>query len=563
VTVSQPQALRVTFPGTGRPPASFAAAAGAVVTVGRPSSSGPAPDVPLQDASVSRRHAEFAWRDGRWRVRSIGKGGSSLDGQALAPEAWVPVSSGMTLAVGPYRMRLVLGDAAATVAETLLLDDGAGSRAETVPRQRLESAEVRLSALIAAARRIGAAEDLGALAEAVVHTLAETGDFDRAMLVRREQPEGGDGSWVPVHAWAASEHLRGLPVSRTLLGEAHRSGATVQASRTGAAPVRMSDSLMASGATTALCAPVPAHDPPGIFLYADTRAGGRLGDAAVPYADMVAQLAGFAIATLERQADRLERERLEREIDVARRIQAGTFPSGYAVAGGWEIAAESRPADSCGGDAFDVVPMRGDAVDDGDAAPDGYALSIADATDHGVASALSSVQVRAMLRLGLRTGRPIIAIAEQVNAQLCRDLPDGRNVTAWFARLDCATGGVHSVSAGQGPILVYRRAADSFEVQGADQPPLGVVPVPYDAGDSRRFALGPGDLLLALTDGFFEAPAPDGDRFGDARVMETVRGARDGSAHEVLAALKRAVDAFTGGAPLEDDRTALVVRRVP
>jgi phosphoserine phosphatase len=150
-----------------------------------------------------------------------------------------------------------------------------------------------------------------------------------------------------------------------------------------------------------------------------------------------------------------------------------------------------------------------------------------------------------------------------VNAQLCRDLPDGRNVTAWFARLDCATGGVHSVSAGQGPILVYRRAADSFEVQGADQPPLGVVPVPYDAGDSRRFALGPGDLLLALTDGFFEAPAPDGDRFGDARVMETVRGARDGSAHEVLAALKRAVDAFTGGAPLEDDRTALVVRRVP
>ena len=499
-------------------------------------------------------------------------GSVSLDGQPLAAEAWTPLASGATLAIGPYRMRLVLGDAAATVAETLMLDDGTGDRAEAIPRQRLESAEVRLSALIAAARRIGAADELDALAEAVVHTLAESGDFDRALLVRggggATEAAGaagaaGDGTWTPIAAWAASEHVRALPVSRTLLAEAGRTASTVQASRAGAAAVRMTDSLMASGATTAMCAPVPAHDPPRIFLYADTRAGGRLGDAAVPYADMVAQLAGLAIAALERREDRIERERLEREIDVARRIQAGTFPSGYAVAGGWEIAAESRPADSCGGDAFDVVPMRGDAVDDGDAAPDGYALSIADATDHGVASALSSVQVRAMLRLGLRTGRPIIAIAEQVNAQLCRDLPDGRNVTAWFARLDCATGGVHSVSAGQGPILVYRRAADSFEVQGADQPPLGVVPVPYDVGDSRRFALGPGDLLLALTDGFFEAPAPDGDRFGDARVMETVRGARDGSAHEVLAALKRAVDAFTGGAPLEDDRTALVVRRVP
>lgn len=567
---TQPPALRVTFPGTGRPAAAFPAAEGAVVAVGRPSSAGPAPDVALQDASVSRRHAEFAWSSGRWQVRSVGKGGSSLDGQPLAAEAWTPFPSGATLAIGPYRMRLVLGDAAATVAETLMLDDGTGDRAEAVPRQRLESAEVRLSALIAAARRIGAADELDALAEAVVHTLAESGDFDRALLVRggggvtEAAGAAGDGTWTPIAAWAASEHVRALPVSRTLLAEAGRTASTVQASRAGAAAVRMSDSLMASGATTAMCAPVPAHDPPRIFLYADTRAGGRLGDAAVPYADMVAQLAGLAIAALERREDRIERERLEREIDVARRIQAGTFPSGYAVARGWEIAAESRPADSCGGDAFDVVPMRGDAVDDDGGDPDGYVLSIADATDHGVASALSSVQVRAMLRLGLRTGRPIVRIAEQVNAQLCRDLPDGRNVTAWFARLDAATGDVHAVSAGQGPILVYRRATDAFEVHGADQPPLGVVPVPYDDAESRRFRLGAGDLLVALTDGYFEAPAADGgDRFGDARVMEAVRGARDVTAHEVLEALKHAVEAFTGGAPLEDDRTALVVRRVP
>ena len=557
---TQPLALRVTFPGTGRPAASFPAAEGAVVAVGRPSSAGPAPDVALQDASVSRRHAEFAWRAGCWQVRSVGKGGSSLDGRPLSAETWTPLASGATLAIGPYRMRLVLGDAAATVAETLILDDGTGDRAEAIPRQRLESAQVRLSALIAAGRRIGAADELDALAEAVVHTLAESGDFDRALLVLAD----GADAWTPIATWAASEHVRALPVSRTLLAEARRTGSAVQVSRAGAAAVRMTDSLMASGATTAMCAPVPAHDPPRIFLYADTRAGGRLGDAAVPYADMVAQLAGLAIAALERREDRIERERLEREIDVARRIQAGTFPSGYAVARGWEIAAESRPADSCGGDAFDVVPMQGDAVDDDGGEPDGYVLSIADATDHGVASALSSVQVRAMLRLGLRTGRPIVRIAEQVNAQLCRDLPDGRNVTAWFARLDAATGEVHAVSAGQGPILLYRRATDAFEVHGADQPPFGVVPVPYDDAESRRFRLEAGDLLVALTDGYFEAPAADGgDRFGDARVMEAVRGARDGGAHEVLAALKSAVESFTGGAPLEDDRTALIVRRVP
>ncbi|MFM8872080.1 MAG: FHA domain-containing protein [Phycisphaerales bacterium] len=164
---TQPPALRVTVPGTGRPAASFPAAEGLVVSVGRPSSAGPAPDVALRDTSVSRRHAEFAWRAGCWQVRSVGKGGSSLDGRPLSAETWTPLASGATLAIGPYRMRLVLGDAAATAAETLILDDGTGDRAEAIPLQRLESAQLRHHVGIrhrgipeaAAGTRVGVQED--------------------------------------------------------------------------------------------------------------------------------------------------------------------------------------------------------------------------------------------------------------------------------------------------------------------------------------------------------------------------------------------------------------------
>ena len=263
--------------------------------------------------------------------------------------------------------------------------------------------------------------------------------------------------------------------------------------------------------------------------------------------------------------DRVERERLEREMDVAREIQAATFPGELPRATGWDLAGESVPAEFCGGDAYDVIALSGGVIAPEGAEPEEYVLAIADATGHGVASALSSVQMRGMLRLGLRLGQPIVKIAEEVNAQLAEDLPDGRFVTAWIARLDCRTGAVHTVSAGQGPILLYRRATDDFLVHGADMPPMGVFALPYADADTQRFAMEPGDVLVAITDGFYEAPDAERNRFEEERVKDLVRANRDRPAAEIFRAVKEAVHAWSGHRPLEDDQTGLVIvrNRVP
>jgi phosphoserine phosphatase len=259
--------------------------------------------------------------------------------------------------------------------------------------------------------------------------------------------------------------------------------------------------------------------------------------------------------------DRIERERLEQEMDVAKDIQAGTFPGEFPLIPGWDIAGESQPAEFCGGDAYDVVPLAGDAIASPGEDPDGYVLAIADATGHGIASALSSVQMRGMLRLGLRLRQPIVKIAEEVNAQLCEDLPNGRFVTAWFARLDGRSGDVHTVSAGQGPILHYRRATDDFTSTAADMPPFGVAALPYSDGDSQRFTIAPGDVLVAITDGFYEAPDAERNLYGEERVQEIVRAMRDRPAREIFEAIKASVHDFSGHRPLEDDQTGLIVKR--
>jgi len=260
--------------------------------------------------------------------------------------------------------------------------------------------------------------------------------------------------------------------------------------------------------------------------------------------------------------DRIERERLEREMDVAKDIQAGTFPSEIPQAPGWDVAGESNPAEFCGGDAYDVVGLVNGSIAPAGAVPEEYVFAIADATGHGVASALSSVQMRGMMRLGLRLRQPIVKLAEEINAQLCEDLPDGRFVTAWLARIDCRTGDVHTVSAGQGPILVYRRATDDFLSHGADMPPLGVFALPYADEDSQRFRLESGDIVVAITDGFYEAPSPQKDRFDEDRIKEVVRANRDRSSREILDAIKKVVHDFSEHRPLEDDQTGLIIRRL-
>ncbi len=259
--------------------------------------------------------------------------------------------------------------------------------------------------------------------------------------------------------------------------------------------------------------------------------------------------------------DRIERVRLEREMDVAKSIQAGTFPTSIPKPAGWDIAGESRPAEFCGGDAYDIVALsEGKPIEDGRAAEE-LVLAIADATGHGIASALSSVQMRGMLRLGLRLQQPLVRLAEEINNQLCDDLPDGRFVTAWFARLDCRTGAVRTISAGQGPILHYRRAEDAFSSFGADMPPLGVFPLPYGDEEGQRFQMEPGDILVAITDGFYEAPNANKDRFDEERVCQIVRDHRDGTAQQIFDGIKSVVHAFSGDIPLEDDQTGVIVKR--
>ncbi|HVS13795.1 MAG TPA: SpoIIE family protein phosphatase [Thermoanaerobaculia bacterium] len=245
---------------------------------------------------------------------------------------------------------------------------------------------------------------------------------------------------------------------------------------------------------------------------------------------------------------------LEGELQAARRIQQSALPRSLPQVPGWDLAAWSEPADATGGDAYDAVALGESS------SPDGALLMLADATGHGIGAALSAARLSAMVRMGARSGDDLAMLARLLNEQLCEELPSNRFVTMWLGRIDAGASEIATLSAGQAPLLLLRRGSDATAVLAADVAPLGLrADLPIAAPEP--IGMAPGDLYVVLSDGFFEAKDASGETLGVERLAAVLERERTGTAVQILAALRAALEAFDAGSPADDDRTALVVRR--
>jgi sigma-B regulation protein RsbU (phosphoserine phosphatase) len=250
-------------------------------------------------------------------------------------------------------------------------------------------------------------------------------------------------------------------------------------------------------------------------------------------------------------AEQANRQKVERDLDLARDIQRGLLPKTEPDVPGFEIAGWNQAADQTGGDYFDWLAL-----------PDGRLIvTLADVTGHGIGPALIVAVCRAYMRASTSMGDTALSHAlSRVNDLLHEDIPDERFVTAVVGVLDPKTSSMSLVSAGQAPILFYEAAADTVHNWDADDLPLGVMPgLAFD--DHRTIDFKPGDTLVLTTDGFFEWPNPAGEMFGTARLVDFVAKHQDLPPQQFIDALHRAVLDHADGVPQPDDLTAVVIRR--
>jgi serine phosphatase RsbU (regulator of sigma subunit) len=165
--------------------------------------------------------------------------------------------------------------------------------------------------------------------------------------------------------------------------------------------------------------------------------------------------------------------------------------------------------------------------------------------------------LRAAVRARWREGEPLARVLAKVNEILLQTVPPNRFATLFLARADTATGEVLWVNAGHAAPLVAR-SDGSHEVLEATGTILGVFP--GISWEERRTRLGPGDVLVLLSDGVMEAAREAEGDLGPERLAAVARAAGR-SASVLLGALQAAAEESLGGARRADDHTFVVLRR--
>ena len=247
-----------------------------------------------------------------------------------------------------------------------------------------------------------------------------------------------------------------------------------------------------------------------------------------------------------------QQERLERELEVGRDIQASLLPQKYPEAAGWEIAALWRAARQVGGDFYDFFELLPEQANPR------WGVVIADVADKGVPAALFMALSRTLLR-SVAIGRSAPAdTLRRVNELILSDARSEQFVTVAYGVLEPASGRYCYALGGHNP-PVWVRADGSAAIVPGRGIALGVVDhVDYQ---EQEITLCPGDALLLYTDGLTEAIDLRQQEFGLERVLAVARANYQSTARDLLQALTEAVDAHVGEAEVFDDMTIVVIKR--
>lgn len=250
---------------------------------------------------------------------------------------------------------------------------------------------------------------------------------------------------------------------------------------------------------------------------------------------------------LEQSHDRLKTavKRLDHELRTVGQLQISLLPAQLPQVPGLELAADYQTSERAGGDYYDLF----------DCGNGRWGILIADVSGHGAPAAVIMAITHAIAHQHPGGGVPPSALLEFVNASLAKTYTNGNGsfVTAFYGIYDSNSRNLHYARAGHNsPRLLRGGAVQALDGDGGL--PLGISQ--ESTYRERVETLQSGDVLMLYTDGITEARNPEGEMFGVERLDESMSKA-GGGASESVAAVLAALNTFTGGGALSDDRTLL------
>lgn len=247
------------------------------------------------------------------------------------------------------------------------------------------------------------------------------------------------------------------------------------------------------------------------------------------------------------QAQIIEKEILERELQVAADIQLSILPDVLPHFAEFSFGARILPARQVGGDLYDVFPLKGECV----------GVLIGDVADKGVPSALFMARTHALIMAEADIGLSPGEVLRLTNSHITRLQKSTQFVTVLYGILDLTNRRFSYARAGHEPPLLLRANGNVERLPHGPGMALGL----WDSItlDECTIELQPGDLLLLYTDGMTDCRSPKGEPFGLERIKRTLSGMVNFNAQQVCDRLLETLQEYQNGSKQDDDVTLVAV----
>ena len=529
-------------------------------TIGRSARS----DICIPDAFASRLHAEVRQEGDSFWISDLGSAnGTKFNGVPLTVP--MPLYAGGEIQIGETKILFDDdGRPKQNISSTLIADaTEALDPSKTISLMGLknptadiiESAGSSRTDLLGLISKVGVAllssSGLDETLNQVASLVFEAVPAERVVIMLRDE-KAKDGMEIKVaRVRGQKESIAEVRISRAIMNEVLENGKSVLTSDAQQDPRFASQTLVLQGIRSVLAVPLSV-DERHVFgiIYADSPTYESTFTS--EHLDILTTLASVASIRVENASlldERINRERMERELELATEIQQRFQPSGPPSVDGYEFQGISFSCYEIGGDYYDFIERH-----------DGKMLvALGDVSGKGTSASLLMSSLHAAVHGQVAAKTPLDQLVTSVNKYLAENTPANRFITLFIAELEPATGELTFINAGHNPPLIGR-VDGTVELLAAGGLPLGLMDfAEYDVGHAQ---LNQGDVLFIYSDGVSEANNLNEDEFGMDRLTEVIKANVGRSASGIRDKVESALSDFTGTADPNDDITVVIVKRV-
>jgi len=528
-------------------------------TIGRSARS----DLCIPDAFASRLHAEVRKEGDSFWLQDLGSAnGTRYNGNLVTIP--LPLSDGGEIQIGETTILFEDDRGPDSFGLTLIGDSTHAldpSQTISFMGRRNPTAEILETGLSSRTELLGLISKVGvALLSSsglddtlnqVAALVFEAVPAERCVIMLRDETAEDGMKIMVARVRGKDEPLEEVRISRTVMDEVLKNGKSVLTSDAQHDPKFASQTMLLLGIRSVLAVPLSV-DERNIFglIYADCPT--HEATFTEEHLDILTTLASVASIRVENATlidERIQRERMERELELATEIQQRFQPSAPPILEGYQFQGISFSCYEIGGDYYDFIPLEGGRM----------LIALGDVSGKGTAAALLMSSLHAAMHGQFTANRPLHEAITAVNKYLADNTPANRFVTLFVAELDPSNGVLKYINAGHNPPLIGRTDGRIEQLQSGGFP-LGILPsAEYEVGEAL---LAPGEVLVVYSDGVSEANNLKEEEFGLERLSEVVRRNLSASASGLRDKVESALSSFTQTAPANDDITLVIAKRV-